>query len=147
MANKRTANIDFDEFLDYAKELDSIGEKYLREATEKAMIATAKYLNSETEAAMNKSKFNFKNTGDSMKSLKKVEAMGIEWDGYIAKTFVGVDLSEAPQELILSVKGTPHNAPDRNLYNALKGKGKHKKQVEKIQSDEFFKVLQEGMNG
>lgn len=147
MANKRGAKINFDGFLDYAKDLDNLGEKYLRVAVQNSLEATAKYMNDATRQAMNSSKFNFESSGDSQKELAKVEAMGIEWDGYIAKAFVGVDLSKAPEALILAIKGTPHNAPDKKIYNAMKGKGKHKKQVAQIQSDEFFKVLQEGIDG
>lgn len=143
--SKRTTRIDFQGFLDYARELDQINEKYLRKAVENAMQKAKDYLNNETLKAMDSSKFNFKADGDSIKSLFEIEDMPVEWDGYVCKAFVGVDLSKAPQTLILAIKGSPKQAADRKIYNAMKGKGKQKKQLEKIQEEEFYKVIWEGL--
>lgn len=145
MAKKNFA-LKFDDFLDYAKELDQINEKYLKKAVNNALVKTKDYLNSESLKAMDTSKFDFNRTGESKEALAKIEAMPIEWDGYTAKVFVGVDIAEAPQALILALKGTPHHAADKNLYNAMKGKGKYRKEVDKIQQEEFFKVMQEALD-
>ena len=142
---KKSSRIDFSGFMDFAKELDNINEKYLRKAVENALQKTKDYLNNETLKAMDTSKFNFKNEGESIKSLFEIEDMQVEWNGYICKAFVGVDLSKAPQTLILAVKGSPRQTADKKIYNAMKGKGKHKKEVEKIQQEEFYIVLQEGL--
>ena len=142
---KRSSRIDFSGFMDLAKDIDNISEKYLRKAVENALVKTKDYLNNETLKAMDSSKFDFKDDGESIKSLFEIEDMPIEWNGYICKAFVGVDLSKAPQTLILAVVGSPKQSADRNIYNALKGKGKHKKVVMKIQEEEFYKVLQEGL--
>ena len=142
---KKSSRIDFSGFMDFAKDLDNINEKYLRKAVENALVKTKDYLNNETLKAMDSSKFNFKADGASIESLFEIENMSIEWNGYICKAFVGVDLSKAPQTLILAVKGSPRQAPDRKIYNAMKGKGKTKKQVEKIQEEEFYKVIWEGL--
>lgn len=146
MAVKR-ARIDFEGFLDLARDLDTLGEKYLKQAVTNALEKSAKYLNDQTRQAMQSSQFNFKSTGDTMKSLAEVEAMPIEWEGYIARAYVGVYIPDAPQGLILPLVGTPHHSADKKTYNAMKGKGKHKKEIEKIQSEEFNKVIQEGLNG
>ena len=146
MASKRNARIDFKGFLDFANDVDKLGDAYLKKAVNNSMQKTKDYLNNETLKAMDSSKYNFEPGGESVKELIKVEEMPIEWDGYVCKAFVGVDISQAPQTLILAIKGSPRQSPDRNLYNAMKGKGKFKKQLEKIQEDEFYKVLLEGLN-
>lgn len=146
MASKNKARINFDAFLEYAKDLDNLGETYLRKAVENALQKTKDYLNYETlNAMLSSKKYNFKEGGESIESLHEIDAKPIEWNGYICKVFVGVDLSKAPQTLILAVKGTPKNAPDRNIYNAMKGKGKYGKEVAKLQQDEFYKVIWEGL--
>ena len=144
MANKNFS-LNFDGFLEYADQLDKLGEQYLRKATENALIKSQDYLNQETENAMNNSKFNFNRTGRAKKSLAKIDQMPLEWDGYTAKTFVGVNIAEAPEGFILAVQGTPHQKADRNIYNAMKAKGKYRKQVDQIQMNEFEKVISEAM--
>ena len=144
--SKRTARIDFSGFLDFANDIDQLGDVYLKKAVTNSMQKTKDYLNNETLKAMDSSKYNFEANGESVKELFKVEGMPVEWDGYVCKAYVGVDLSKAPQALILAIKGSPKQSADRNLYNAMKGKGKYKKQLEKIQEEEFYKVLMEGLD-
>lgn len=144
MSNKNFS-LNFDSFLDYARQLDELDEKYLRKATENALTKSQEYLNEKTEQAMQQSKFDFDRTGNAKKSLSEVAQKPLQWDGYTAKVFVGVDISNAPEGLILAITGTPHNKPDKNLYNAMKGKGKYRKEVDKIQMTEFQKVIDEAL--
>ena len=141
MASKRNARIDFKGFLDFANDLDNLGETYLKKAVANSMQKTKDYLNNETLKAMDSSKYNFEPGGESIKELFKVEEMPIEWDGYICKAFVGVDLSKAPQTLILAIKGSPRQSPDRNLYNAVYG-AQTKKKIMEMQEQAFNKVLE-----
>ena len=69
----------------------------------------------------------------------------MEWDGKEAIAKVGADLKVAPELLILAL-GTPHIKADRNLNNAIKVKGKYRKEVSNIQQEEFFKVIKEAQN-
>lgn len=141
-------SLDFDGFLDLAREVDELGEGYLQEAVERAFTASKDYVNNEIESAMNASKYHFDGTGYSKgkakASLSKVEQLPVEWNGTTASAYVGVDLSEAPEMLFL-IHGTPHLAKDTKLYNAVKVKGKIKKEVERIQAEEFNKVIEEGI--
>lgn len=141
-------SLDFDGFLDLAREVDELGEGYLQEAVERAFTASKDYVNNEIESAMNASKYHFDGTGYSKgkakASLSKVEQLPVEWNGTTASAYIGVDLSEAPEVLFL-IHGTPHLAKDTKLYNAVKVKGKIKKEVERIQAEEFNKVIEEGI--
>lgn len=141
-------SLDFDGFLDLAREVDELGEGYLQEAVDRAFTASKDYVNDEIESAMNASKYNFDGTGYSKgkakASLSKVEQLPVEWNGTTASAYVGVDLSEAP-EMLFIIHGTPHMAKDTKLYNAVKVKGKIKKEVERIQAEEFYKVIEEGI--
>lgn len=141
-------SLDFNGFLDLAREVDELGEGYLQEAVDRAFTASKDYVNEEIESAMNASKYNFDGTGYSKgkakASLSKVEQLPVEWNGSTASAYVGVDLSEAP-EMLFIIHGTPHMAKDTKLYNAVKVKGKIKKEVERIQAEEFYKVIAEGI--
>lgn len=84
--------------------------------------------------------------GESKKSLEEVKAKPVEWNGTVATAKAGVNLSEAPQAIILAY-GTPHTAGDKNLLNALKVKGKVRQEVDRIQAEEFNKVMEEALHG
>ena len=49
-------------------------------------------------------------------------------------------------EVQFLIYGTPHLAADTNLRNAIKVKGKYKKEVSKIQLEEFTKVIGGALN-
>jgi Icc-related predicted phosphoesterase len=141
-------SLDFDGFLDVAREIDELGDGYLQKAVDAAFTASKDYVNGEIEKAMNASKYNFDGTGYSKgtakKSLKEIEKKPVQWSGSIASAYIGVDLKEAPEVLFI-MHGTPHMKKDTALFNAVKVKGKVKQEVEKIQAEEFYKVLAEGL--
>lgn len=147
---KAKFDLEFDGFLDLAAEIDSLGEGYLKKAVENALTASKDYLNNATVEAMAKSPYNFErgqgySRGKAKASLEFVKKMPIEWDGNIASAYVGVRLRDALEVQFL-IYGTPHIAPDINLRNVLKAKGKYKKEVSKIQLDEFNKVIEEALH-
>lgn len=143
-------DLNFDGFLDLAKDIDAMGEGYLQKAVNNAFTATKDFVNAEVERAMASSPFNFDgqgySKGESKKSLEEVKAMPVEWNGTVATAKAGVNLSDAPQAIILAY-GTPHLSGDKNLLNALKVKGKVRQEVDRIQAEEFNKVMEEALNG
>lgn len=160
---KNNFGLNFDGFLDYAEQIDKLGEGLLKKATENALTKSKDYANNSILEAMEKSPYEFthnqqsnkgvggiasgegKNrraTGKAIKSVKNIMEKPVEWNGNTAIAYVGADLKEAPELLILAL-GTPHLQGDRNLNNAIKVKGKYRKEVSKIQQEEFMKVLRE----
>lgn len=143
-------SLDFDGFLDLAREIDELGEGALQLAVDRAFTRSKDYLNDQIEKAMDASPYHFDGTGYSKgkakKSLAEVRRQPVEWNGTTARAYIGVDVHIAP-ELLFIIHGTPHMAKDKNLYNAVKCKGKYKKEVEQIQQEEFHKVLEEALSG
>lgn len=143
-------DLNFDGFLDLAREIDSLGEGLLQKAVDNAFTASKDFVNAEIERAMDASPYNFDgqgySKGESKKSLNEVKAMPVEWNGTVAKAKSGVDLKDAPQAIILAY-GSPHHSGDKKLLNALKVKGKVRKEVDRIQAEEFNKVMEEALNG
>lgn len=144
---KNKFGLDFEGFLDLAKQIDEMGEGYLQQATNNALQKSKEYANGEIIRAMNTSPYNFikgqgRATGRALGSVEEVEQKPVEWDGTIAKAYIGANLKVAPEAIILA-HGTPHIKPDTKLKNALQVKGAVRKEVSRIQQEEFFKVLKE----
>lgn len=146
---KNKFGLDFDGFLDLAKKVDELGDGYLQKATNNALTKSKEYVNGQVIEAMNASPYNFiagqgRSKGRARASAEEVEKMPVEWDGTTAKAYLGVNLSKAPEAIILAL-GTPHIKPDTKLKNALRVKGKVQKEASRIQQEEFQKVITEGM--
>lgn len=141
--------LDFDGFMDLARKVDELGGDALKRATENALTQSKEYVNDQVIEAMNTSPYNFvagqgRSKGRSKASVETVAKMPVEWQGTTAKAFLGVDLSKAPEAIILA-SGTPHIRPDTKLKNALKVKGQVRKEASRIQQAEFQKVISEEM--
>ncbi len=145
---KNNFSLNFDGFIDYAKQLGQLGEDYLQKAVDNAFNASKEYVNNEVAKAMDASRYNFDGTGYSRgkakRSLSLVKTMPVEWTGTVAKAYIGVRMRDA-LEVQFIIYGAPHTPKDTNLYNAIKVKGKHKKKVEEIQKEEFNKVIEEAL--
>ena len=145
---KKGFSLDFEGFMDLARDIDNLGDNYLQKAVNNAFTVSKDYVNNEVASAMDSSRYNFNGTGYSQgkakASLNKVAAMPVNWTGTVASAFIGVNISEALEVLFLAY-GTPHLAADTKLLNAIKVKGKIKKEVERIQADEFNKVIEEAL--
>lgn len=145
---KNNFSLNFDGFMDYAKQLGELGGDKLQKAVDNAFTASKDFVNAEVDKAMDASKYNFDGTGYSKrkakKSLEEVSKMPVEWTGTTAKAYVGVRTRDALEVLFLAY-GTPHLAADNKLLNAIKVKGKVKQRVEEIQKEEFNKVIEEAL--
>lgn len=145
---KSNFSLNFDGFLDYAKQLGELGGDKLQKAVDNAFTASKDYVNAEVGKAMDASKYNFDGKGYSKgkakRSLSLVEDMPVEWTGTTAKAYIGVHMRDA-LEVAFIMYGTPHMKKDKKLYNAIKVKGKIKQKVEEIQKEEFNKVIEEAL--
>ena len=143
-------SLNFDGFLDLARQIDELGEGYLKQATENALTKSKEYVSGQVMEALEKSPYNFKGTershGTTKKSAEEVSSIPIEWQGTLAILPVGVSWYDAPQATLLAY-GTPHIKGDTKLKNALKVKGKVGKEVSRIQKEEFLKIIKEAKNG
>lgn len=146
---KNNFSLNFDGFLDLVRDIENLGDGYLQKAVDNAFNASKEYVNSEVSKAMDNSRYNFDGTGYSQgkakASLKEVAKLPVEWSGFVAKAYVGVRTRDALEVLFLGY-GTPHLTADTKLINAIKVKGKVKKEVERIQKEEFNKVIEEGLS-
>lgn len=147
---KNKFSLNFDGFLDLARQIDELGEGYLKQATENALIKSKEYVSGQVMEALEKSPYNFKGTdrshGITKKSAQEVANIPLVWEGTLAILPVGVSWHDAPEATLLAY-GTPHIKGDTTLRNALKVKGKVRKEVSRIQQEEFFKILEEAQNG
>ena len=147
MAKK--GGIEFDELLDLGSKLDELAsDEGIMRAVESALIATDKYITKEVEKAVSSSKFDFDHTGETKKAIEK--SYEVEWDGMTAKVKDGFILKDGgkPTDGMTSIYlmyGTPLIKPDTKLKNAVRGTGKHKKEIQKIQSETFQKVIERVM--
>lgn len=139
-------SLDFDDFLEVAEELSNISDDLLLKTAVDAVEASRNYINEKVGQALKQSEYNFRkgegySQGDARASLIEVSKMPVEVQGTEVIAYAGIDLENAPEALILAVKGAPNRSPDKNLYNALKVKGKVRKQVDRIQEKIFSEAL------
>lgn len=155
MAKKNKFGLNFDGFLELARQVDELGGDCLKQATQNAMQKGKDYANGQIIIAMSSSPYAFIKgkqsspsnqpaTGEAIASVVEVMKKPVEWDGTRATAYIGADLKEVPEVIILAM-GTPHIKADTKLKNALKVKGKIGKEFARIQQEEFNKVIKGGM--
>lgn len=138
-------SIDFDEFSQIEKKLKELaGMDGVIKATENALRATDDYVTAEVDKAVASSPYNFDRTGNTKKSIDREKT--VDWKGTEASVEAGFRISKGGLPSIFLMYGTPKVKPDTNLYNAVKGAGKHAKKIREIQQEEFNKVISEAMN-
>lgn len=143
--------IDYKALQKLQNKIANLGSEYVKQATINALTKSKEYANSKVEEAMNNSPYHFKKTkgsratGNAKKVASEVSAMPVEVIGGFVYAYVGVSWSVAPEVTYLAF-GTPHIAADFRLHNAVKVSGSVKKEVLRIQNEEFQKVLKEAMN-
>lgn len=150
MAQNKGFSLDFNGFLDLAESISEIDNEVLLEATATALEKTKNLVNIEIGKAMKASKYSFKkgerySQGHARQSLIEVDKRPVEINGTEVTAYAGFNLEQAPEVLALAY-GTPHLAKDKKLYNAIKVKGKVKKEVDRIQEAIFNEALKEVLN-
>lgn len=143
-------SLDYNGFLDLAEQLDELGGSgALLQATVKALDESKDYVNKAVADAMSSSEYNFDGTGyskkDAKKSLDQISQMPVMVEGTVVKAYTGVDLADTPEVIILAVTGAPNRAKDNKLSNAVKVKGKIRKEVDRIQESVFSEALKEAL--
>lgn len=151
MAQNKGFGLDFNGFLDLAEDISNISNELLLDTAAKALEATRDLVNIEIGKAMKNSKFSFKkgegySQGAARESLIEVDKMPVEVSGTTVTAYAGVDLSKAPEVLILAVHGSPNEAKDAKLHQAIAVKGKVRKQVNELQEAIFTEALKEALN-
>lgn len=151
MAQNKGFGLDFNGFLDLAEDISNISNELLLDTAAKALEASRDLVNIEIGKAMKNSKFSFKkgegySQGAARASLIEVDKMPIEKDGTTVTAYAGVDLEKAPEVLILAVHGSPNEAKDAKLHQAIAVKGKVRKQVNELQEAIFSEALKEAFN-
>lgn len=149
---KSKYTLDFKDFLDAAYDIDQLGgEAALKKATENALVKSGEFARLQMAKAMHGSReYHFTkgekySQGGAKKALQAASAEGLTWVGSVAEMPVGFDL-EVDADILFAIYGTPHKAPDKNLYRAVKIKGKYKTKVAEIQEEQFSEVLKELQN-
>lgn len=142
-------SVDFEGVFELQNTLASLGDEIYKKAVVNALAASKDYVNGEIQKAMDASQYHFDGTKYSLlktqKGLNKVEQMDVEIKGAQAVAYAGVSFYDAP-ELWYIAHGAPHTPADQNIYNAVRVKGKVKQEVERIQKEEFNKVIEEALN-
>lgn len=149
MAQNKGFSLDFKGFLDLAEDISNISNETLLEATVEALDKSRELVNIEVGKAMKASRYSFKkgekySQGKARESLIEVDKMPIEINGTEVTAYAGFNLEDAPEVMPLAY-GTPHLAKDTKLYNAIKVKGKVRKQVDQIQEAIFNEALKEAL--
>ena len=129
--------LEFDGMMEMIYELESLNGD-LKSTTESALKATFGAVTPGIKSAMNSSRYNFNRTGRTKGSL--VNAPKVEWQGTIGEVPIGFDIENGGLASIFLMYGTPHIAPDRNLYNSIFG-AKIRKQVAEVQREVFDKRI------
>ena len=150
MALNKGFGLDFDGFLDLAEDISNISNDLLLETATKALQVSSEMVSIEIGKAMKNSQFSFKkgekySQGNARASLVEVSAMQPEISGTTVTAYAGVDLSKAPEVLILAAYGTPNHAKDAKLYQAIAVKGKLKKRIDDMQEAIFTHALKEAL--
>ena len=145
------ASIDFKAITKLQEKISNLGDTALKQATINALTKSKEYANNQVEEAMNSSIYHFKKTkgsratGNALKVAREVSNMPTELVGGFVFAYVGVSWRVAPEVTYLAY-GTPHIAADFRLHNAVKVNGTVKKEVLRIQQEEFNKVIKEAMS-
>jgi hypothetical protein len=150
--SQRGISVDFGGVFELEKVLQSLGGDVYQTAVINALTKSKEYVNDEILKAMEQSPYNFDGKHYSRlktkKGLEKVEKMDVKINGNEAIAFAGVSFKVAP-ELWYTAHGKASNphAPitDQKLYNAVRVKGKVKEEVQRIQKEEFNKVIEEAL--
>lgn len=121
-------------------ELDSLSKTGLDEAVKAGLLESKRLITQQLEAEMEK----HYRTGVTIESLDTTQKVNV--NGYEYYVSVGFHISQGGLASIFLMKGTPKQAPDVHLYDAVFGKETSRK-VRKIQMDHVKRVMQKYLGG
>lgn len=143
---KNKMSVDFKGLDAYIRKLESIDESAVKRAFDSALLASEQVVKESVTAAMRE----HNDTGRTVSTA--ISGKQPEWTQSIGKVPVGFDIGDTDHKqkddrlasVFLmygtNVHGQPHEAPDRNLYDAVYGAAVRRR-VRKIQEEAFAKVL------
>ena len=138
---KAKLKLEFKGLEEYASKLDKLGKSdALRNTVEKALEESAKLVKEQLQAEMKR----HHRTGKTEKSL--VEPKKVEWSGTVASVNVGFDLAHGGLPSIFLMYGTPKQAKDQRVYNAVYGSNT-KKKIKQVQEEAFKEAIANIMGG
>ena len=108
--------LQFSGWREMMENLDKLSHFGVLEGTKKALIETHKVVTPKLEAEIRKHHL----TGDTEASLVKTPQINVE--GNLVSIDVGFDLDKGGLPSIWLMHGTPRQAPDKALYEALYGR-------------------------
>lgn len=145
---KNKIGLQFDGWTDYMERLDKLGgSQSMKNATEKALIASKEYVNPQIEKAVANSNLPARGkyaTGQIKKSINTDKK--VEWSAMTGEIKVGFDFDKSGVTSIFLMYGTPRMKPVKGLKNAIYGT-KTKKQIAQIQEAEVLDVIKSIMGG
>lgn len=121
-------------------EFDALSSKGMQDAIKGALIESHKYITPLLKQQIEK----HRRTGRTENSLDDTPQVTIE--GNKLSIDVGFHISQGGLPSIFLMYGTPKQAPDTQLYNAVFG-GETKKEIAKIQRNYVKKAMQKYLNG
>ena len=139
MGRKNKIGLEFKGFEEYYEKLDRLGGD-IKEATEKALVATHKLIT----PAIHKRMTQHHVTGDTEGSID--DAGEVYWEGTTGCIDVGFHISSGGLPSIFLMYGTPRQKPDKTLYNLIYGKVV-RKEVGEMQKEIFAEAIKKRMEG
>ena len=116
-------------------DIESLNKRGLEEAVTAALIESKKYITELLEAEMQ----NHIRTGITLESLDTEQKVNV--NGFKYSIPVGFHIREGGLASIFLMHGTPRQAPDQRLYDAVYGRGTRTR-VMQIQQEQVKRVLQ-----
>lgn len=132
---KKLVFLDMPNMTKWITDLDSLTKRGLEEAVKNALIESKQYITQMLEAEMQ----THNRTGitlDSLDTETKVDVNGFKYS-----IPIGFNLRQGGLASLWLMHGTPKQAPDQRLYDAVYGKGTQKR-VKQIQQEQVKRVLQ-----
>lgn len=147
-AKKKAYSMNFEDMDVLGDEITKLGDiEILSKAIEAGLKESKKIFELELSYAIKQSPYNFEagkghSIGKTKEAIKNAAKQEIEWDGDVAQIGAGANMRIAPELIILARKGTPKQAPDKNIANVLSLKGRVGLAVDKVQKDAITEALE-----
>jgi hypothetical protein len=137
--NKLT--LEFPGLEEYAEKLDRLaGSGVLKKAVGEALEQSKNLVNEQLHEQMKQ----HRRTGHTEASI--MDSAKVEWSGNEASVEVGFDIAHGGLPSIFLMYGTPKQAKDQKLYNAIYGAAT-KRKIKQLQEEAFQKAIDEVMGG